>query len=39
MGGSYCGEWDNEGGAVGDCGGVAMNKKKQYSSQVSCGGS
>ena len=36
MGGSFSGEWANEGGAVGDCGGVAMTEK-QSSSQVSCG--
>ena len=36
MSGSYIGEWANEGGAVGDCGGVVMTKK-QSSSQVSCG--
>ena len=36
MGGTHSGEWVNEGGAVRDCGGVAM-AKKQSSSQVSCG--
>ena len=36
MGGTHSGEWVNEGGAVGDCGGVAMTEK-QSSSQVSCG--
>ena len=36
MGGTHSGEWVNKGGAVGDCGGVAMTEK-QSSSQVSCG--
>ena len=36
MGGTHSGEWVNEGGAVGDCGGVAVTEK-QSSSQVSCG--
>ena len=36
MGGTYSGEWANEGGAVDDCGGVVM-AQKQSPSQVSCG--